>query len=77
VGSAVQSSDLPEITREELIAGLRSSGLTLVDVLPPESFAARHLPRAINLSLADIPSRAPQILEHRDTPLVVYCGGPT
>jgi rhodanese-related sulfurtransferase len=77
VGSAVQSSHVPEISRDELVAALRGGGVTLVDVLSPESFATNHIPRAINLPVADIPSRAAEVLDDRDAPIVVYCGGPT
>jgi len=65
------------IDRDELIGALRARAITLVDVLSPESFAARHIPTAINLPVADIPRRAPELLPDRDAPIVVYCGGPT
>jgi rhodanese-related sulfurtransferase len=77
VSSGVQSSHVPEISREELIAALRGGSVTLVDVLSPESFAANHIPQAINLPVADIPSRAAEVVGNRDAPIVVYCGGPT
>jgi rhodanese-related sulfurtransferase len=77
VSTAVQSSHVPEISREELIAALRGGGVMLVDVLSPESFAANHIPHAINLPVADIPSRAAEVVENRGAPIVVYCGGPT
>ena len=77
MSTAVQSSHVPEISREELIAALRGGGVMLVDVLSPESFAANHIPQAINLPVADIPSRAAEVVGNRDAPIVVYCGGPT
>jgi rhodanese-related sulfurtransferase len=77
VSTGVQTSHVPEISREELIAALRGGGVTLVDVLSPESFAANHIPHAINLPVADIPSRAGGVVRDRDAPIVVYCGGPT
>ena len=77
MSTGVQTSHVPEISREELVAALRGGGVTLVDVLSPESFAANHLPRAINLPVADIPSRAAAVVRDRDAPIVVYCGGPT
>ena len=40
--------DVPVVHRAELIRGLRAGELTLVDVLSPESFAAMHIPAAIN-----------------------------
>jgi rhodanese-related sulfurtransferase len=77
VGPAVQSSHVPEISREELVAQLQRGRVTLLDVLSPESFAANHIPRAVNLPVADIPSRAADVVEDRAAPIVVYCGGPT
>jgi len=65
------------IGRDQLIGALRARRVTLVDVLSPESFATRHIPGAINLPVADIPYRAPELLPDRDAPVVVYCGGPT
>jgi rhodanese-related sulfurtransferase len=47
------------MTRPELIGALRAGRITLVDVLSPESFAAMHIPGAINLPVAEIPRRAP------------------
>jgi rhodanese-related sulfurtransferase len=66
-----------DITREELLAALRARRVTLIDVLSPESFAARHIPGAINLPVADIARRAADVLLDRRAPIVAYCGGPT
>jgi len=77
VESAVQPGLVPEIDQAELVAQLRGGGVTLVDVLSPESFAANHIPLAINLPVADIPSRAADVVRDRAAPIVVYCGGPT
>jgi rhodanese-related sulfurtransferase len=70
------------ITRDELHRlykrnGTLPAGTTLVDVLSPESYATRHIPGAINLPVADIPRRAPEVLPDRDAPIIVYCGSPT
>ena len=75
--SAGQPSDVPDISREELVAGLRGGRLSLIDVLSPESFAANHIPHAINLPVADIRSGAADVVADRHQPIVVYCGGPT
>ena len=74
---AVEPKQVPEISREELVAALRDGRVTLVDVLSPESFAANHIPGAINLPVADIPGHFSDVLQDRDAPVVVYCGGPT
>jgi rhodanese-related sulfurtransferase len=69
--------DVPDVTRDELIRGLRAGRLTLVDVLSPESFAAMHIPGAINLPVATLARTAPEALPRRDAMIVAYCGGPT
>ena len=66
-----------EIDRDELIGAMRARAVTLVDVLSPESFEARHLPGAMNIPVADIARRAPEQLSDRHAAVVVYCGGPT
>jgi 3-mercaptopyruvate sulfurtransferase SseA len=71
------ADDVSTITREALIGALRSRGIVLVDVLSPESFAARHIPGAVNLPVAEIERRAAAVLPDRRAPVVVYCGGPT
>ena len=67
----------PEVSREDLIRGLRARRITLVDVLSPESFAATHIPGAISLPVLDIARRASTMLPDRLARIVVYCGGPT
>jgi len=81
----VQTARLPRamiermstVSRDELIGGLRTNRLTLVDVLSPESFAANHIPGAANLPVAEIPRRAASVLPDRNAHIVAYCGGPT
>lgn len=67
----------PELSREDLIRDLRAKRITLVDVLSPESFAAMHIPGAINLPVVDLARRAAEALPDRDAAIVTYCGGPT
>ena len=64
------------ISRDELISALHNNSVVLLDVLSPESFAAAHIPGALNLPVADV-ARAHQVVADLDTPIVVYCGGPT
>jgi rhodanese-related sulfurtransferase len=66
-----------DITRADLLAALRARRITLIDVLSPESFAARHIPGAINLPVADIARRADELIPDRRASIVAYCGGPT
>jgi len=73
----MEAAAVRTITRSDLIQALRVGRVTLVDVLSPESFATAHLPGAINLPVADIPRRAPEVLPDRNAPIVTYCGSPT
>ena len=72
-----QDVKVPEISRDELIRAMRASAITLVDVLSPESFAAMHMPGAINLPVVDLARRAAEALPDRRARIVTYCGGPT
>jgi len=64
-----------EISREEIVAGLRNGTLTLVDVLPAESYRSGHIPGAISLPVGEIERRAAQVLPDREREIAVYCGG--
>jgi rhodanese-related sulfurtransferase len=68
------SSDLPEISREELRRRLHDPALTIVDVLPPASYAAEHISGALSIPLEQLVSRAAELLPNRDAEIVVYCG---
>jgi len=70
-------SDMPEISRDKLRRRLRDSSLTIVDVLPAESYAAAHIPGALSMPLELIASRARELLPNRDVEIVVYCGNLT
>jgi rhodanese-related sulfurtransferase len=55
---------------EELAAGARP---LVVDVRPPEQYAAEHLPGAINIPQAELPARVAELPEDRDVPVVMVC----
>jgi rhodanese-related sulfurtransferase len=71
---AATASDLPEISREELRRRLQNAELTVVDVLPAESYAIGHIPGAINLPIESIASRARELLPNPYAEIAVYCG---
>ena len=75
--SAASTHEIQTVSRDELIRGLSSGRITLVDVLSPESFAARHIPGGVNLPVADIARRAGDELPDRHARIITYCGGPT
>jgi rhodanese-related sulfurtransferase len=66
--------DVPQISRDELLRRLRDPSLTIVDVLPATSYAASHIPGAINIPLEDLPDRARDLLPKFNAEIAVYCG---
>ncbi len=51
---------------------LVSDGARLVDVRTPEEYAAKHLPGAVNIPVADLETRLGE-LAPKEQPIVVYC----
>jgi rhodanese-related sulfurtransferase len=70
-------ADSKLVSREEITVRLKDPCLVLVNVLPKETFALGHIPRSINLPLAQIESRASELLPDRDQEIAIYCNGPT
>lgn len=65
---------LVEIDRESLRRRLEEgSELVLVDALAPLSYAARHLPGAINIPPARVDELAGSRIPDLNTEIVVYC----
>ena len=60
-----------EIDRHE-VQRLASSGAQIVDVMGSSEYEQSHLPGAIHVPLAKVPSRAPELLAPK-RPVVVYC----
>ena len=77
INTAEVFSDIPEISREELRRRLRDPALTTVDALPAASYAAAHIPGALNLPPELVASRARELLPDRAAEIVVYCGSLT
>jgi rhodanese-related sulfurtransferase len=72
------SDAVPGIPRAELHARVetRDPDLVLIDVLAPDSYAAGHIPTAINLPYAAMsPEAVRAALPDRHADIVVYCGG--
>ena len=66
-----------QIAREEIVARLNDPSLLLVNVMPKEAFEEGHIPRSLNLPLAEIETKARQVFPEIGRELVIYCGGPT
>lgn len=64
--------DLEPVPAEELLQRARDGLVTVLDVRPPEEYAAGHLPGAINISLAELE----KLQLEPDREIVAYCRGP-
>lgn len=66
--------DLEPVPRRALLERVRDGLVTVLDVRPPEEYAAGHLPGAINIPLADLERRLGELDPAQD--VVAYCRGP-
>lgn len=70
--------DLEPIPRSELLERVRDGLVTVLDVRPPEEYAAGHVPGAVNIPLQELENRLEELTnqegEHRE--IVAYCRGP-
>jgi len=68
---------LEPVPHRELLQRLRQRLVTVIDVRPPEEFAAGHVPGAINVPMPELPAWAGRA-RHVDTAgeVVAYCRGP-
>lgn len=60
-----------EIGRVE-VQRLVAAGAQVIDVMPPKSYAAEHLPGALNIPLTDLNRESIRPLD-RNRPIIVYC----
>ena len=68
-------TDSPEpVSREELASRLQDGSVTVLDIRPPDEYAAGHIPGAVNAMLADLERIIPTLA--LDTEIVAYCRGP-
>lgn len=66
--------DLEPVPRDELLNRVRDGLVTVVDVRPPEEYAAGHVPGAINVPLSALDERLASLPVDRE--VVAYCRGP-
>ncbi len=52
---------------------LINAGATVVDVRPPERFAAGHIIGAVNIPVEALGSRADEVAKKKDRPVLVCC----
>ncbi|MBF0132298.1 MAG: metalloregulator ArsR/SmtB family transcription factor [Magnetococcales bacterium] len=61
------------IPRGELLERMRAGTVTVLDVRPPEEYAAGHLPKAFNIPLRELERRFHELPQERE--VVAYCRG--
>ena len=65
---------LEPIPRSELLERVRKDLVTVIDVRPPEEYAAGHVPGAINIPIKELEQRIKELPHDQD--IVAYCRGP-
>lgn len=69
-------ADVTQVTREELTTLLDSGEVVLLDVRPPEEYAAGHIPGARSLPIGRLAAEADLVEELAgDADVVAYCRG--
>ncbi len=66
--------DLEPVPAQELLERVRQGLVTVIDVRPPEEYAAGHLPGAVNIPLAELEAHLEKMDPRRE--VVAYCRGP-
>ncbi len=66
--------DLEPIPRSELLERARDGLVTVLDVRPPEEYAAGHVPGAVNIPLQELEQRLGELGKGQE--VVAYCRGP-
>lgn len=69
-----QRDAMEPVSRKELSRRMRDGLVTVLDVRPPDEFAAGHLPNAINIPLRDLTRRVSRLPKKQQ--VVAYCRGP-
>lgn len=65
---------LEPVGRDELKRRMDEGSVTVLDVRPPDEYAAGHLPGALNVTLDDLEAAAADLPPERE--IVAYCRGP-
>ena len=66
--------DLEPVTRAELLARAKRDDVVVLDVRPPDEFAAGHIPGAVSVPLEELEQRLASL--PGVTEIVAYCRGP-
>jgi rhodanese-related sulfurtransferase/biotin operon repressor len=66
--------DLEPVPARELLERARKGLVTVLDVRPPEEFAAGHVPKTVNIPVHELEKRLAELPKRRE--VVAYCRGP-
>lgn len=69
-----EKDGLEPVPAKELLERARKGLVTVLDVRPPEEFAAGHLPGAVNIPLRELRKRLKELPKRRE--VIAYCRGP-
>ncbi len=69
-----QRDALEPVSRQELLRRSRQGSVTVLDVRPPEEFAAGHIAGALNIPIQQLEQRLAEVPRRRE--VVAYCRGP-
>jgi len=69
-----EKDDLEPVPARELLDRARKGLVTVLDVRPPEEFAAGHLPGAVNIPIHELEKRLGELPKRKE--VVAYCRGP-
>lgn len=66
--------ELEPVAAAELLARARKGLVTVLDLRPPEEFAAGHVPGAVNIPIHELHRRLAELPRRRE--VIAYCRGP-
>ncbi|HTT10750.1 MAG TPA: metalloregulator ArsR/SmtB family transcription factor [Burkholderiaceae bacterium] len=66
--------DMEPVPAKELLDRARKGLVTVLDVRPPEEFAAGHVPGAVNIPVHELERRLGELPKRKE--IVAYCRGP-
>lgn len=69
-----QKDALEAVPAQELLERARKGLVTVLDVRPPEEYAAGHVPGAINIPIDELKKRLKELPKSRE--VIAYCRGP-
>lgn len=69
-----QKDALEPVRAQELLARARKGLVTVLDVRPPEEYAAGHVPGAINIPVHELEKRLKDLPKRKE--VIAYCRGP-